>query len=199
MVIDPVTGEVLLKEELPKDAAACVIGELRKHEVTLILANQDGLFSEVRNDDIRYLESFGNLPPVIVNEIDALLLKAPTHLMAIMYGKDDLYKNMYDMLICNHGKSLSIVKSSPYFLEIHRSGTSKGHALSVLAKSMGLDARDILAIGDSPNDLSMFNVAGYSIAMGNAPGWVKDKACEVTDTNDQSGLATALEKEFGII
>jgi 5-amino-6-(5-phospho-D-ribitylamino)uracil phosphatase len=51
----------------------------------------------------------------------------------------------------------------------------------------------------NPNDLSMFNIAGYSIAMGNAPSWVKDRACEATDTNDQSGLVTALEKIFGII
>ncbi|ANB60107.1 haloacid dehalogenase-like hydrolase family protein [Anoxybacillus amylolyticus] len=53
-----------------------------------------------------------------------------------------------------------------------------------------------MVIGDSLNDLSMFAVAGYRVAMGNAAEEVKQQADVITVTNDEDGVAVALEQLY---
>ena len=54
--------------------------------------------------------------------------------------------------------------------------------------------KDTVAIGDNYNDVSMFEVAGYNVVMGNANEEVKKYANEITTTNDEDGVAVFLEK-----
>ena len=56
----------------------------------------------------------------------------------------------------------------------------------------------MIAIGDNYNDMDMLQYAGVGIAMGNAPDIVKEKADDITATNDEDGVAKALEKYFFI-
>jgi len=89
---------------------------------------------------------------------------------------------------------LEIVDSSKYNIEITRKGVSKGKAVAMLAAFYGLKREEIMAIGDSENDLSMIEYAGQGIAMGNAADSVKQKADYITDSNDNEGVANAINK-----
>lgn len=71
---------------------------------------------------------------------------------------------------------------------------SKGQALKRLVKSLDVNLDEIMAIGDSENDLSMLNIAGLSVAMGNGSEAIKDKVDYITDTNDNDGVAKVIEK-----
>ncbi|MDR1194584.1 MAG: Cof-type HAD-IIB family hydrolase [Peptococcaceae bacterium] len=85
------------------------------------------------------------------------------------------------------------VLSRPTFLEFGRPDVNKGIALADLAKDMGIDREQVMAIGDSPNDLEMVTYAGWGIAMANAEDCVKEKARWVTASNEEDGVAIALE------
>jgi len=89
---------------------------------------------------------------------------------------------------------LEIVDSSKYNIEITRKGVSKGKAVEILATLYGLTRDEIITIGDSENDLSMIEYAGLGIAMRNAPDRIKRKADYITDTNDNEGVANAINK-----
>ena len=89
---------------------------------------------------------------------------------------------------------LEIVDSSKFNIEITRKGVSKGKAVAMLASFYGLKREEIIAIGDSENDLSMIEYAGLGIAMGNASEIVKQKADYITDSNDNEGVANAINK-----
>ena len=89
---------------------------------------------------------------------------------------------------------LEIVDSSKYNIEITRKGVSKGKAVAMLAAFYDLKREEIIAIGDSENDLSMIEYAGMGIAMGNATDIVKQKADYITDSNDNDGVANAINK-----
>ena len=78
-------------------------------------------------------------------------------------------------------------------LELLAAGVSKGASLSLLAADWGIEMKDVVAIGDSNNDLSMLSVAGMPVAMGNASHDAKAAAKRITDTNDNDGIAKALE------
>lgn len=92
------------------------------------------------------------------------------------------------------GADMSVVFSHVNFLEVMRSGVSKGQAVAALRKRLGVAASDVVAIGDSENDLSMFAVAGRAIAMGNAPEAVRAAAHWVTTTCEEAGVAIAIAR-----
>ena len=82
----------------------------------------------------------------------------------------------------------------PFFLDITCKDTSKGNAIKNLCKYLKIDLKDSVAIGDSYNDLTMFEVVGHSVAMGNASEDIKKTVDEVTDTNNEDGVAKFLER-----
>ena len=79
-------------------------------------------------------------------------------------------------------------------LEIVPPNTSKGKALKTLLKEMNIKPDQVMAIGDAENDLEMIQLAGIGVAVGNAQQVLKDAADEVTSTNDENGVAIAIEK-----
>jgi Cof subfamily protein (haloacid dehalogenase superfamily) len=78
--------------------------------------------------------------------------------------------------------------------EINQSGTTKGSAIEVVLAHLGLDAADAVAIGDSWNDVEMFEVCGVSVAMGNAHAELKALADHVTTDVLDDGVWNAFEK-----
>ena len=64
----------------------------------------------------------------------------------------------------------------------------------MLASHYNLKREEIITIGDSENDISMIEYAGLGIAMGNALDSVKQKADYITDSNDNEGVANAINK-----
>lgn len=88
----------------------------------------------------------------------------------------------------------SVMKSEPFFLEIMPKGVDKGEALAKLAESLDIDQSETMAFGDQANDLSMIKWVGCGVAMGNAIDDLKDNAQYVTASNDDEGIAKALEK-----
>ena len=70
----------------------------------------------------------------------------------------------------------------------------KGAAVLELGKYLGLTKDQIMVLGDENNDLTMFEVAGFGVAMGNANDQIKDLASAVTADNDHDGVGVALEK-----
>ena len=89
---------------------------------------------------------------------------------------------------------LHITKSKPHFLEITHPAATKGQALDFLAGKIGIDRSQVMAIGDSYNDLDMLEYAGLGVAMGNARTEIQDKADFVTAKNDADGVAEAIQK-----
>lgn len=88
----------------------------------------------------------------------------------------------------------STAKSADFFFEVLNPEADKGHAVSKLAEHLGLDVSEVMTIGDNENDLSMITYAGTGVAMGNAVESVKQVADKMTLTNDQDGVAYALEQ-----
>ena len=90
--------------------------------------------------------------------------------------------------------NLTYTSSDRGLLDISAYGVSKGSGLSRLISIMGLSKENVCVMGDYFNDISMFKAAGFSIAMANAHPDVKSQASSVTDSNDNGGVAAAIEK-----
>jgi len=81
----------------------------------------------------------------------------------------------------------------PYYFECCSNETNKGLAIEKVSEELGIKKEEIVCIGDNFNDVAMFKVAGLSIAMENAPKAVKEQCDIVTLTNNEDGVAYAID------
>ncbi|GFR39306.1 5-amino-6-(5-phospho-D-ribitylamino)uracil phosphatase YcsE [Insulibacter thermoxylanivorax] len=87
-----------------------------------------------------------------------------------------------------------ITNSHPYNLEFNPRGVNKAAGLAILCERLGYEMSQIIAVGDSLNDLAMIREAGLGIAMGNAQDEVKEAADMVTLSNNEDGVAHILRQ-----
>lgn len=90
-------------------------------------------------------------------------------------------------------RTFDIAKSSGNYLEIFPKNIDKGKAIQSLCAILNINVKDVIAIGDHELDIPMIETAGIGIAMGNAIPELKGKADFVTLSNNEAGVAYALE------
>lgn len=89
---------------------------------------------------------------------------------------------------------VTITSSFDHNLEIGGSTTSKADALTHMGSLLGVDRSEMMAAGDSPNDIKMLKAAGLAVAVGNAKPEVKEIADFIAPDHDDDGVAVAVEK-----
>jgi len=87
-----------------------------------------------------------------------------------------------------------VTSSIPNNLEINAIGATKGEAILRLASHLGLSGKQTMAIGDGENDFSMILKAGIGVAMKNGSKELHAAADYITDTNDENGVASAINR-----
>lgn len=90
--------------------------------------------------------------------------------------------------------AFEITNSSPWNLELNPLGVSKAAAIRELCGVLGIQLSEVVAVGDSLNDIAAIREAGLGVAMGNAQEAVKEAANVITLTNDEHGVAEVIRK-----
>ncbi|SNB71270.1 hypothetical protein SAMN07250955_10891 [Arboricoccus pini] len=132
-------------------------------------------------------------PPRIVEEFDDALLGAAIK----MVGVSDDHPALAELearMQAAFGARIAASRSQVYYLDITHPNATKGTVVDRLATLLRIDATEIATIGDSANDVAMFERSGFAIAMGNANETVRAKAQAVTGSNEESGFAQAVER-----
>lgn len=117
------------------------------------------------------------------------ILKLTVHTLAGTEVLDPVKKTLNETI-----PNLAITSSSLRNLEINHSSAQKGIAVAQLAKELGLDASQVMTIGDNLNDISMLEWADYSVAMENGAPEAKAAAKFLTSTNRENGVAEAISR-----
>lgn len=91
---------------------------------------------------------------------------------------------------------MTVFRTARDLLEFLHKDCSKAAALERLAESEGVDIAEVVAIGDNFNDAGMIELAGMGIAMGNSADAIKAIANDVTGSNNENGVAQAIEKHI---
>jgi Cof subfamily protein (haloacid dehalogenase superfamily) len=114
----------------------------------------------------------------------------------IMASSDDfaLTARLEHELQARVGGEASVLRSQSYYVDVTHPAANKGNAALSLARLLGVAPAELAVLGDMPNDVPMFRIAGLSIAMGNASDAVKAEAKAVTGDNDSDGWASAIDR-----
>lgn len=89
---------------------------------------------------------------------------------------------------------IDMARSADTYLEIFPKGVTKGRALETICEKLDILPEETIAFGDQELDIPMIQKAGVGIAMGNAIAELKELADDVTGTNNDAGIASALER-----
>lgn len=96
-------------------------------------------------------------------------------------------------------ESLEITNSHPCNIELNPRGITKASGVREVCRLLGIGMHEVIAMGDSQNDIAMIRDAGLGVAMGNAQDEIKQAADVVTATNDEDGVAHIVRKHiFGL-
>ena len=136
----------------------------------------------------KYIKRVG----ITVKQVDDFLVflqNEPTKLLAM--GEETVLQEIRKKFI---DRDVYLTRSLPNFLEILNFEATKGRGLAALIKMLAIAKEQVLVIGDNQNDIEMFRYAGHSVVMDNADDEIKAHADYVTSSNDDDGVAEAIEK-----
>ncbi|MEL0537666.1 Cof-type HAD-IIB family hydrolase [Staphylococcus debuckii] len=158
-----------------------------------ILTYQDGhIIYEGEHEYMNIESELTGLPMKKVDDVKTFIQNPVPKAMGVDYVPH--IEEIFQSLNGKFNDNVDVTTSKPYFLEFMAHGVSKGNALKALCRKVDVDISQTIAFGDSLNDYSMIEEAGYSVAMGNAKAELKEIADDVTLDHDSDGIVVALEK-----
>jgi Cof subfamily protein (haloacid dehalogenase superfamily) len=184
-------ANVRLDERLPADVARSIIGEAIKQGVEPNVFTPDTWRVRKLTEEIAEEARIVNLQPLVLDELLTGDIE-PSKIMLIsrLDAADEALPPIEKSI-----QSISTVTfSKRNYLEILPIGVNKAKAVVALTRLLGIDLSDVAAIGDGLNDLEMLSEAGFAIAMGNASDRVKAVADLVVGSNDNAGVAQAVNE-----
>jgi Cof subfamily protein (haloacid dehalogenase superfamily) len=192
VIHDPVSGEDVYRRTMTAEGAELADAFFRERDIPVAVFTTDGLYLDPRIPNWQLWRPPPLASPRDLREIGRLqehkILKVVAH--AEPKVADRLHPCAAEAL----GEDLYVTRTAPTLVEALHLGVSKGEALQRVAGLLDVPRDEIIAFGDSDNDLPMFAAAGIRVAMGNAVPEVKAAADLVTLSNEEDGIAAALEQ-----
>jgi Cof subfamily protein (haloacid dehalogenase superfamily) len=192
-VYDPPSRKVLAHHPIPMVLAQSIILYSRElcPEIFTSAEVLDHWFTDRVSSEYQ-TETAKEFNPDTLGPIESWLKMDVTKIL--LQGPQVYLTKIRSQLQTLHRKSLSMAQSENNLLQIMAGGVSKGSALEFVCKHYNIPLGKTIAIGDAQNDLDMMNLAGMAIAMPHSPENVKKAADYITVSNDEDGVAEALEK-----
>lgn len=196
-VISKTNGEILDVKYLPLNVVIKVSSYLEKNHIHFHLSTIDTLYAPsyvTENDFYNRANVFHDLLNTYQN-LTSFIEENPkdfVQITIITMGEDaDPLKEILNNKFIG---DVNFVKSHARIIETTELSTSKGQAIKDLALLYQIEHNEIMVIGDSPNDLSMFNEGFYKVAVDNAHQMIKEKADYISLACDQDGVAHMILK-----
>jgi len=192
LVKNSFSGEVLLYRPLPLVYAREII--TRVHQLGYHMNGYlgDRLLVESDNLEGRRYATMSGVEAEVVGDLNEFFECDPTKLLVI--AKEPQLDQLQAELAPVYRGNVHIVKSKPHFLEFSHINATKGDALAYLANYFGVQREEIMAVGDSYNDIEMLEYAGVGVVVANAREEIKLIANYVTSQPYGEGVVEALER-----
>lgn len=208
-VADPVTGEVLHADRVPVDLVREAVAAIAPLGVNISLLHEQFAVSNERIRNFRWQRlmpgNWHSLANMLMEnrvyrnryapDLLAYLKERPVSPPKLwVTGPASAVAEARRRLESLRDGALRCPSAGPEATEVMLRQTSKAGGLRRLAKALGIDFSQVIAVGDSYNDVEMIREAGLGVAMGNAPADVQGLARYVTRPNTEHGVAHVVEK-----
>ena len=192
-IVDAATGKVLFETSMDLEETRQVLRQLEKLPVTPIL--DDGVQFYVTDKNgfkVEYECKNNNMVCSEVGNLADFLTFAPIKIL--MSVEPSELKAVQQQIAAFLPESLTVVQTAAFYLEVIPRVINKGQGIRDICGVLGIDPSQVISFGDAENDIPMLKAAGMGIALGNAAEPVRQAADLVTLSNNEDGIAAALEK-----
>ncbi len=192
-VINAKTGEVISSVNFPHQYIEPVYNCVKDENITVITYEDDLIVMNDKVNDYTHVEAkilkmdskvVENFLEYVTFEVNKLLL----------VGEPEIIDKYEKILVEKYKGYFDVFKSCPFFLEVMPFGVNKGASLSAMLSKLGYTREQLIACGDSYNDMTMIGYAGLGVCMKNGEKDVKKIADLIADTNDNDGVARIVEE-----
>ena len=207
-VIDAQTDEVLFDQPMPADELRRLLKHLKSFDVIPWITKDDRLYLEdsyrcmltlpdgSQKNIVKYERDACDLRIHEVADLASVVDEGPVDKL-LTAGNPDYMQAHFEEMYAPFRETLAGMFTADWYFEYTAPGIDKAHALEGALPKLGIDASEVAAFGDGQNDKSMLAWAGTGIAMANAVDETKAVAQMVTASNNEDGIAVALEKLLG--
>lgn len=177
-IVDPISGKILWEKDMDKNQIADILRIAMPFDYKIYISD-DPISKPAREHINREAERIVYI--MTVNRNDTL------YLMEKLKEVPDIIAHEVNSWTAEH-----------YDIHITHKEATKKHALEVLLRLLNVNKEEVVAAGDSNNDLPLFELAAFKIAMGNASVELKKRANLITENAEENGLANAVFKIFAL-
>lgn len=196
MVKNSITEEVLFEQTM-EPLLAQEIFQFGRHMGLHMHGYWGGeVYTDKLDDSSRWYSAIIKKP---IHEIGDALFDEPHATYKILgITKPEMFLQNWNDIGFRFKNKIEVTSSYPTFLEILTPNLNKWTAVKNLAKKFQVDISEIMCVGDSINDLCMLKNVEYSVAVKNANWEVKECAKMLVASNDDDGVAEAVEIALGL-
>ena len=196
-IINAATKEVIYQKSVPGEYVQEICDFALDNDLAVLTYKNGDIITNKPEDEYVQIEArINKLKAVKVDNVASEAPEAPDKFLIV--GAPEVIGDKLPIMQKKFEGRLNIFCSEPYFMEIVPLGIDKAQSLELLLSKLGLTREELMACGDGGNDVTMVNYAGMGVAMANACKAVLEVADFVTTSNDEDGVAVAIEKYFNI-
>lgn len=169
----------------------------RPNTLQLVAFDQENLFLIEDQEPSEFVKRDADTlatPVTLISQTDFNQVEGIFKMM-VLGPKEDL--DAWNEMITDEIKGVfDVVRSQPIIIEFLSNNMNKATALKALSEALGISRDEVMALGDEQNDIEMLKWAKHSVAMGNASPTIKELCLYETGTNNEAGVAAALNRIF---
>lgn len=196
-LIDMKDGKMIFHEGLDWDDIRKIYELSREIEIPMVLYGEDTVYASKDTENTRFeaklcgmkFTEFGSL-----EELKGYGIDKTTKSMLI--SDPETVKKAETYMKSKYGNDYFIAISKPIFLEIANININKGKTLRKLGEILGIGTEEMIAVGDSYNDIPLLEVVGMPVAVANANDEIKAMSKFESTSNNDDALKTVIEKFF---
>jgi len=193
-MITTIEGERIYYNPIEEDALKELIQLGRDYHIDVQLYTEDLLIERYTEKTSEYEKASG-MKAVLLED-----LKTIKKSVKVLFNGEvgEKLERLRKELIVRFGDIFNIFYSKPTFIEVLAKEVDKGFGVKFVADRLGIQAEEIIAVGDGFNDVAMLTYAGMGIAVQNAPEGVKKVANHITkNTNNEDAIAEVIKDFLG--
>jgi Cof subfamily protein (haloacid dehalogenase superfamily) len=193
LIWDEPTKTPIFHRPLGQGVAYRIINDARDlfEEVLVTCEILDKWYTD-RFDQTHTTETGRLFKPDVIAPLESLCNGQVTKLLLL--GDSPVVSRLESAIADAYMDEVSVVRTDENLIQIMDKRVSKATALQIVARQYGVRMREVMAIGDAPNDVGMLQSAGVAVAMDNAHKLVKKVAHWVAPSNNDHGVHAALAR-----
>lgn len=193
-IISAKTGEVIFEKRISPEMLPYLEKKANKNGFAILTYDENRVVAnDTDNEHVRQEAEINGMVTDRQEEFSIAVDFAPCKVMLVSDNEEALV-GLEEHWRRRLAGVLDVFRSEPYFLEVVGCSVDKANSLAALMTRLDIQTDEVMALGDGVCDVTMLQMAGLGVAMGNAPDSVKRCADFITLSNNEDGVAVAVEK-----